>query len=456
MEKNHNTERSTNSINKSVESSGTPQDASNGDWIETPQDASNGDWIGTPQDASASGVSLLDQIGGPPAIKAIVGYWILFLVKDPRISHYFSPSRNECMAVSVVQYLLFLLGAPGVTTYDESLIRKVHARMGINEKDFDVAMEQLTKSMNILEVDPEIQKTIADLVETKKHLVISERERTHAHLKDSLCLGGMISLNLSLSQGSSGRQRNSKNGDEEEEPTKDDVEAHVEDKELIAEDREDEGKDSDDDLQHSLLELEHFKRTLKAGHKKYKKKHIAEKRSFSDVTTNSQSEPEKQSYKGDYLHVDIDSDCEHEDLLLNRLGGLKAIRTAIIQLHDLIRNDERLGKYFKSFGPRFLIQHHKHVLAAALGKTEVQFGYSLSDIHGNLGITCHEFKAFADNVGRAFRMCGAADEVVDELMRALMVLRPRIVAPQNGDKEEVKFKRDEEHFVYDLQHFFLK
>jgi len=167
-----------------------------------------------------------------------------------------------------------------------------------------------------------------------------------------------------------------------------------------------------------------------------------------------QSEPEKQLYEDD-SHADIDSDCEHEDLLLNRLGGLKAIRTAIIQLHDLIRNDERLGKYFKSLGPRYLIQHHKHVLAAALGKTEAQFGYSLNDIHDNLGITGHEFKAFVDNVGRAFRMCGAAGEVVDELMRALMVLRPRIVAPHNEDKEELKSLRDKEHFVYDLQHFIV-
>ena len=99
-------------------------------------------------------VSDYEQVGGGPAVTAVVDHFYENVIADPQLTGYFDGvdlprlKRHQVLLVSQV------LGGPA--QYDGRDLAAAHAGLGVTSDDFDRVVEHLVEAMEKFQVPPDI------------------------------------------------------------------------------------------------------------------------------------------------------------------------------------------------------------------------------------------------------------------------------------------------------------
>ncbi|KAF4684127.1 hypothetical protein FOZ62_013183, partial [Perkinsus olseni] len=103
------------------------------------------------------GKTILDRIGGELNVEAVVETMYFGAERDPRIKFFFFLDKDKLATVKrrVTDFLCGALG--GQSTIDVNIVRAVHYPMNIGDHQFDALVENLSTSMELMEVDPDVK-----------------------------------------------------------------------------------------------------------------------------------------------------------------------------------------------------------------------------------------------------------------------------------------------------------
>ncbi|KAF4718418.1 hypothetical protein FOZ63_003368, partial [Perkinsus olseni] len=110
------------------------------------------------------GKTILDRIGGELNVEAVVETMYFGAERDPRIKFFFFLDKDKLATVKrrVTDFLCGALG--GQSTIDVNIVRAVHYPMNIGDHQFDALVENLSTSMELMEVDPDVKADVLDVV----------------------------------------------------------------------------------------------------------------------------------------------------------------------------------------------------------------------------------------------------------------------------------------------------
>src|SRR5262245_22222447 len=112
--------------------------------------------------AEASAVSDYEQVGGAPAVTAVVDAFYQKVLADPQLTGYFDDvdlprlKRHQVLLISQV------LGGPA--QYDGRDLAAAHAGMGITSNDFGRVVEHLVDTLEGADVPPEIIQRVGGVL----------------------------------------------------------------------------------------------------------------------------------------------------------------------------------------------------------------------------------------------------------------------------------------------------
>lgn len=99
--------------------------------------------------------SLYVRLGGTPAISAVVDEFVIRVVRDDRIKHFFKaaiddPGELASFKTHLAQMICQTSGGP--CTYEGQDMRTAHEGMGITNADFDALVEDLVLALTVYKV----------------------------------------------------------------------------------------------------------------------------------------------------------------------------------------------------------------------------------------------------------------------------------------------------------------
>jgi len=120
-------------------------------------------------------VSLFEQLGGAAAVDAAVDIFYRKVLEDYRINRYFSNVDMAQQAAKQKAFLTMAFGGPN--NYTGQDMRDAHARlvkMGLDDSHFDAVMENLTATLQELNVPENLIAQVAALAETTRSDVLGK------------------------------------------------------------------------------------------------------------------------------------------------------------------------------------------------------------------------------------------------------------------------------------------
>ncbi|ASF45808.1 group I truncated hemoglobin [Methylovulum psychrotolerans] len=120
-------------------------------------------------------VSLFEQLGGAAAVDAAVDIFYRKVLEDYRINRYFSNVDMAQQAAKQKAFLTMAFGGPN--NYTGQDMRDAHARlvkMGLDDSHFDAVMENLTATLQELNVPENLIAQVAALAETTRNDVLGK------------------------------------------------------------------------------------------------------------------------------------------------------------------------------------------------------------------------------------------------------------------------------------------
>jgi hemoglobin len=95
--------------------------------------------------AAAADVSSYDEIGGEPALVAVVDDFYMRVLADPQLAGFFAGANMPKLKGRQVEFFAAALGGPD--RYTGAGMREVHAGRGISQADFDKVAFHLTAAL---------------------------------------------------------------------------------------------------------------------------------------------------------------------------------------------------------------------------------------------------------------------------------------------------------------------
>ena len=122
-------------------------------------------------DARASaGASDYEQVGGGPAIRAVVDRFYELVLADPRLADFFTDSDLTSLKRHQVLLISQVMGGPA--QYDGRDLRQAHAGLEIDGDAFNVVVSYLAQALSEAGVPDEIIARVGDrLAATKTDVV---------------------------------------------------------------------------------------------------------------------------------------------------------------------------------------------------------------------------------------------------------------------------------------------
>jgi hemoglobin len=120
-------------------------------------------------------VSLFEQLGGAAAVDAAVDIFYRKVLEDYRINRYFNNVDMAQQAAKQKAFLTMAFGGPN--NYTGQDMRDAHARlvkMGLDDSHFDAVMENLTATLQELNVPENLIAQVAALAETTRSDVLGK------------------------------------------------------------------------------------------------------------------------------------------------------------------------------------------------------------------------------------------------------------------------------------------
>jgi hemoglobin len=102
------------------------------------------------KDSTAMQPTLYEQLGGKPAIVAVVDDFVGNVAADTRINAFFAHADIPHLKAELVDQIC--AGSGGPCTYTGKSMKDAHAGMGISTADFNALVEDLQKSLNKFKV----------------------------------------------------------------------------------------------------------------------------------------------------------------------------------------------------------------------------------------------------------------------------------------------------------------
>lgn len=120
--------------------------------------------------------SLLEQIGGEPAVEAAVNLFYKKMLADDRVKHFFAKTSMAHQAQKQRNFLLYVLDGGNRHKYRGMSMDRAHRRLvakeGLNDFHFDATAENLNNTFIELGVTEDIRKTIMSAVEGLREQVL--------------------------------------------------------------------------------------------------------------------------------------------------------------------------------------------------------------------------------------------------------------------------------------------
>lgn len=114
--------------------------------------------------------------------------------------------------------------------------------------------------------------------------------------------------------------------------------------------------------------------------------------------------------------------------VFNRIGGAAAVQVVVADLYRRVLGDPLLEPRFRGVDMAALELHQRQFVTTALGGPEVYRGRTLEEAHAGLRITDTEFLAVGRHLADALRAAGVTDDLVGQIVAAVVSLRPHVVA----------------------------
>ena len=95
--------------------------------------------------STGGGATLYEVLGKEPGIAALTDDFVNRLTTDPRIAAMFKDSNIRRIKEKIAEQVCVLSGGP--CTYTGDSMAEVHARMGVQMKDFNALVEDLQDAM---------------------------------------------------------------------------------------------------------------------------------------------------------------------------------------------------------------------------------------------------------------------------------------------------------------------
>ncbi|MDE1942790.1 MAG: group 1 truncated hemoglobin [Betaproteobacteria bacterium] len=120
-------------------------------------------------------MSLYDQIGGDAAVNAAVDIFYRKVLRDDRISRFFTGVDMERQAAKQKAFLTMAFGGPN--NYSGLDMRRGHAHLvaqGLNDSHFDAVVENLGATLKELNVPDSLIAQVAAIAETTRNDVLGK------------------------------------------------------------------------------------------------------------------------------------------------------------------------------------------------------------------------------------------------------------------------------------------
>jgi hemoglobin len=120
-------------------------------------------------------MGLYEEIGGAPAVDTAVNIFYRKVLKDPRISRFFTGVDMAKQAAKQKSFLTMAFGGPN--NYTGLDMRKGHARLvkdGLNDSHFDAVVEDLGATLKELKVPDHLIAQVAAIAETTRKDVLGK------------------------------------------------------------------------------------------------------------------------------------------------------------------------------------------------------------------------------------------------------------------------------------------
>ena len=120
-------------------------------------------------------MGLYEEIGGAPAVDAAVDIFYRKVLKDPRISRFFTGVDMAKQAAKQKSFLTMAFGGPN--NYTGLDMRKGHAHLvkaGLNDSHFDAVVEDLGATLKELKVPDNLIAQVAAVAETTRNDVLGK------------------------------------------------------------------------------------------------------------------------------------------------------------------------------------------------------------------------------------------------------------------------------------------
>ncbi len=117
--------------------------------------------------------TLFDKLGGEAAVDAAVDIFYRKVLADYRINRFFDSVDMEKQAAKQKAFLTMAFGGPH--NYTGADMRRGHAhlvKMGLDDSHFDAVMENLTATLQELNVPAELIAEVAAIAETTRNDVL--------------------------------------------------------------------------------------------------------------------------------------------------------------------------------------------------------------------------------------------------------------------------------------------
>ena len=114
--------------------------------------------------------SIYEELGGFTTVRKVVIDFYNNVLEEEELATYFANTNMERQIDHQTKFVSFLLGGPA--SFPDDHLKKIHARMGITDKHFEMIKEILCDTFEDFDIDDEIINHVEGEFEKRRGLIV--------------------------------------------------------------------------------------------------------------------------------------------------------------------------------------------------------------------------------------------------------------------------------------------
>ncbi|MCG8576818.1 MAG: group 1 truncated hemoglobin [Flavobacteriales bacterium] len=114
--------------------------------------------------------SIYDEVGGFMAVRKLISAFYDNVLDNEELAVLFQNVNMERLIDHQTKFFAMLLGGP--VSYTDEELKRVHARLGISNHQFDLTKDCLIEAMEDFDFSEDYADTIAEAFEEKRNLIV--------------------------------------------------------------------------------------------------------------------------------------------------------------------------------------------------------------------------------------------------------------------------------------------